>query len=87
MDAPKLVLMIVGFAAAVSTLGFAFAADDFLVYENSDMGIRVDYPSDWLVDDSVFGSVTFEAPLDGPNDIFYENIGIALEYLNEPMTG
>ena len=81
---PALAVLVV----AASTLGVTavFAEEGFLVYENSDMGIRIDYPSDWIVDDTVFGSVTFEAPLDGPNDDFFENMNITLEYLNEPIT-
>jgi len=76
------------FAVLVSTLGVnhAFAQENFLVYENSDMGLRVDYPSDWYLDDSVFGVLYFDAPQEGPNDYFSENIGVAIEYLQEPVT-
>ena len=76
------------FVILVSTLGvsFAFAEEDFLVYENSDMGIRIDYPSDWTVDDAVFGAVDFYSPQDGPNDDFFELMGVVIEYLNEPIS-
>ena len=65
----------------------AFAEDaDFHVYENSDMGLRLDYPSDWQVDDPLFGAVDFYSPPDGPNDFFTELMGVVIEYLNEPIT-
>jgi tetratricopeptide (TPR) repeat protein len=74
--------------AVLSTLGVsqAYAAENFSVYENSDMGIKLDYPSDWYLDDSVFGYIGIEAPSDGANDYFVENIGVIVEYLQEPVT-
>ena len=76
------------FVILVSTLGVnhAFAQENFLVYENSDMGIRIDYPSDWTVSDSLFGTVDFYAPQDGPDDDFAELMSVVIEYLTEPVT-
>ena len=75
------------FVILVSTLGvtFVFAEEDFLVYENSDMGVRIDYPSDWTVDDPVFGAVDFYSTQDSPNDDFFELMSVVIEYLNEPI--
>jgi len=81
---PTLAVLVV----LVSTLGVnhAFAQENFLVYENSDMGIRIDYPSDWIVDDPVFGAVDFYSPQDSPNDDYSELMGVVIEYLNESIT-
>ena len=63
----------------------ANAEDDFLTYENSDMGIRIDYPSDWTVDDTGLGNVDFNSPQDSPNNDFLEQMSVEIEYLNEPI--
>lgn len=64
----------------------AFGAENYSVYENSDVGIRVDYSNDWIVDDSVADIVFFYAPPDGPDDMMAENILIFVDYLSEPTT-
>jgi tetratricopeptide (TPR) repeat protein len=72
----------------VSTLGVSqvYAAENFATYENSDMGVKMDYPADWVIDDSLTGSVMFYAPQDGPNDQIGENMGLVVEYLIEPTS-
>jgi len=61
------------------------SSTNFLSYENTDMGISIDYPSDWMIEDQVFGTVGFNSPPDSPSDDFMENIGIAATQLIEPM--
>jgi len=88
LDALKLLPALAVLVVLVSTLGVnhAFAQENFLVYENSDMGIRIDYPSDWTVDDPLLGVVDFYAPQDGPDDDFAELMSVGIEYLTEPVT-
>ncbi len=49
------------FVILLSTLAVnhVFAEENFLVYENSDMGIRIDYPSDWTVDDDFVKGIQY----------------------------
>ncbi len=49
------------FVILLSTLAVnhVFAEENFLVYENSDMGIRIDYPSDWTVDDDFVTGIQY----------------------------
>ena len=49
------------FVILLSTLAVnhVFAEENFLVYENSDMGIRIDYPSDSTVDDDFVKGIQY----------------------------
>ena len=79
----------IGLIAVIAViLGIGVSANaevDFLTYENSDMGIRIDYPSDWTVDDTGLGNVDFNSPQDSPNNDFLEQMSVEIEYLNEPI--
>jgi len=89
LEALKLLPALAVLVVLVSTLvvNFSFAQDvGYSIYENSDMGLRVEYPSGTYIDDSVLGTVFFYAPLDEPNDNFNENILIITENLLEPIT-
>lgn len=77
-------------AVLVSTLGAsqAFATENFSVYENSDVGVTLEYPSDWKYDevsDPTFGA-TFSAPFEDESDQYSENFSIALEPLGITLT-
>jgi len=85
LEALKLLPALVVFAVAASTLSvtLVFAEENFLVYENSDMGITMDYPSDWEYEE-VSGptpSTSFYAPFEDNSDEFSENLTITVEHL------
>ena len=76
-------------AVLVSTLGVSqvYALDPgYSLYESPDMGLSVEYPTGTYVDDSQLGVVLFYAPLDSEDDLFNENIMVAVENLFIPMT-
>ena len=89
MNALKLLPALAVLVVLVSTLGVnhVFAQEaGYSIYENSDMGLMVEYPTGTFIDDSVFGIVFFYAPLDDENDTFNENIVITIENLPESLT-
>ena len=61
---------------------------NMLTYEDSDAGIRVNYPSEWARQEKLMGTVvSFTTPLEGSSDNFQENVNIAIEDLSlEPKT-
>jgi hypothetical protein len=69
----------------LSTLGVSqvFAADDFSVYENSGMGVSIEYPSAWNFEESSGPAPTtaFYAPFEDDSDEFSENLTITVEPL------
>jgi tetratricopeptide (TPR) repeat protein len=64
---------------------YAQSQPDFLQYENTDMGIRIDYPSNWKIE-GADGAITFYSPLENSLDQFSENVVVTLEYLPESIS-
>jgi hypothetical protein len=61
----------------------------WLTYENQERGIKIDYPSDWDVDENLPGNpdvVFFGSRSDDPSDEFIENLAISFQDLSgKPM--
>lgn len=58
---------------------------NYLIYENSTFGIRVEYPGNWslyeegsTVDNQTNSIAEFEAPCEGPNDGYSESLSISV---------
>lgn len=60
----------------------------FIVYDSSPYGIRIKYPSDWIKNEQVMGTVAaFLSPRESASDIFQENINVIVQDLSaQPMT-
>lgn len=67
----------------VSTFGVNQAFAENLVYENSDMGVMVNYPSDWQYEEvpGPTPSTSFYAPFEDDSDEYSENLTITVEPL------
>jgi hypothetical protein len=61
---------------------------DYLTYTNSQYGFSLSYPSGWTVQENTGGSVvTFQAPSEGRDDLYRENLKVTVEDLSSsPMS-
>ena len=60
----------------------------YLTYENTQYGFRMSYPAGWTVQENTGGAaVTFQAPSEGRDDLYRENMRITVEDLSSnPMS-
>src|SRR5689334_22509160 len=66
---------------AATTLG---ASSNVLPYQNSTIGIGIQYPSDWLKNDAKNG-VIFQSPQENASDVFQEQVGISVSSSHSPQ--
>lgn len=60
---------------------------DYLIYYNSEYGIKIKYPPNWTKMEQVFGAiVVFMSPKENAFDNFQENLNIVAESLSTPIT-
>jgi hypothetical protein len=61
---------------------------DYLTYSNSQYGFSISYPSGWTMQENTGGSVvTFQAPSEGRDDLYLENMKVTVEDLSSsPMS-
>ena len=52
----------------------ALAQEQFLTYENAELGISIQYPSDWYNSKSDDGSIRLQSPLQNASDMFLEQV-------------
>ncbi len=61
----------------------------FLTYENARVGVKVDYPRNWTIEEDIapgLATVAFLSPREGISDTFLENVSITVETLPQPVT-
>ncbi|MBD3360850.1 hypothetical protein GF366_03550 [Candidatus Peregrinibacteria bacterium] len=57
---------------------------NFVRYENTEKGVAMQYPTEWMKDESAPGTlISFMSPLEGDNDQFQENVSIAVQKLDK----
>ena len=58
-----------------------------LTYDSPDHGIRIKYPAEWTKDEQIPNAVVvFFAPMEGPSDIFLDNVNIIVQDLSAQPT-
>jgi len=72
----------------VTTSQVTTRGPDYLTYTNSQYGFSISYPSGWTVQENTGGSVvTFQAPSEGRDDLYRENLKVTVEDLSSsPMS-
>jgi PsbP-like protein len=72
----------------VTTSQVTQKGSDYLTYTNSQYGFSISYPSGWAVQENTGGSVvTFQAPSEGRDDLYRENLKVTVEDLSSsPMS-
>ena len=62
---------------------YAQSDSEFLQYENSDMGVKMDYPSNWNFEETPgpTPSTAFFAPFENDSDEYSENLTITVEHI------
>ena len=79
------IISLISYDGTFDTLSVYAQSEEFSQFENTDMGIKVTYPSTWIIE-SIDSSVAFYSPLENNLDQFSENVSITLEYLGEPIS-
>jgi hypothetical protein len=59
---------------------------DFLIYENSDLGVNIKYPSNWKKEAKYASAVDFISPKEKNSDRYLENLGLQVSSLSQHMT-
>jgi eukaryotic-like serine/threonine-protein kinase len=86
MQIPKIYLILGIFVTLMSTLlhpnSQALAQEQFLTYENSELGISIQYPSNWEKLVNLDNFVTFTAPPETDTRIYPAALGIKVQELS-----